>query len=57
MKITNCKRCAAIARIATYRDDCDCELYFRVECENGHAWDEWLDTEQEAVEAWNEEPA
>jgi hypothetical protein len=25
-------------------------------CGNGHAWDEWLDTEEEAVSSWNESP-
>jgi hypothetical protein len=53
MKITNCKRCGATPTIETY----DGREYFRVKCENGHAWDEWLDTEEEAIEAWNEEPA
>lgn len=30
--------------------------FFRVQCENGHAWDEWHDTIAEAVSAWNEVP-
>lgn len=25
-------------------------------CKNGHAWDEWYDSESEAAEAWNTRP-
>jgi len=27
---------------------------YRCECGGGHKWDEWLDSKEEAVKAWNE---
>jgi hypothetical protein len=27
--------------------------YFRCQCANGHAWDEWAKTKDEAIDAWN----
>lgn len=29
---------------------------YQCQCEKYHAWDEWLDTEAEAIAAWNERP-
>lgn len=28
--------------------------YYRVMCINGHAWDDWSDTMEEAMDVWNE---
>ena len=30
--------------------------FFRYGCKNGHTWDEWFDTKEEAENAWNEIP-
>lgn len=52
-----CLRCGSSkTRLEYFSRDDDCENGCRIICENGHAWDEWLDTEEEAIAAWNEKP-
>lgn len=56
-KLLPCMRCGSnkITVIKHWFDD-DNHLSYRCMCERGHAWAEWLDTEDEAIAAWNERP-
>jgi len=54
-RILPCLRCGS-AKVKVKVCEWDDSKTMRCECENGHAWDEWLDTEAEAIAAWNERP-
>lgn len=54
-KILPCLRCGS-DKVKVKACEWDDSKTMRCECENGHAWDEWLDTEDQAIVAWNERP-
>jgi hypothetical protein len=55
MKILPCLRCGSEnIQIEAWDPDCKKHCAYRCFCENRHYWDEWLDTEEEAIKAWNE---
>jgi hypothetical protein len=53
-----CLRCGNIdIEIHPWFDVLDgSETAYRCACGNGHYWDEWLNTIEDAVNAWNERP-
>ena len=55
MKILRpCPRCGSTQfDESTLENDC-CIVGYRVMCINGHAWDEWSDTIEDAMDVWNE---
>jgi len=57
-KILPCLRCGTskVGVKKRYHKSLQYPHSFNCECENGHCWDEWLDTEAEAIAAWNERP-
>ena len=56
-KIQPCLRCGSerVEVVDWYFMDSRAS-YFRCECKNGHKWDEWLDTREEAIARWNDRP-
>jgi hypothetical protein len=56
MKLKKCLRCGSedIELEEWYCGDSSIP-YFRYRCRR-HAWDEWLDTKEEARDSWNERP-
>ena len=61
-EIKNCPFCGAPAKITLWSDaerafwglDSPLHSTYRIECNNGHALDDCRDTEEEAIEVWNQ---
>ena len=58
VKALPCLRCGSNdIKCIGLEGDYSKDLYpYKMQCSNGHDWDEWCETEQEAIELWNARP-
>ena len=56
-KMLPCLRCGSnIVEIKEWYCGDNAEPYYRCQCALEHEWDEWHDTKDKAIAAWNERP-
>ena len=55
-KYLPCLRCGTSKIVLLISEAYPGRKLYQCECENGHSWNEWCDTPEEARNAWNERP-